>query len=317
MDFITAFVDQAMIANGADPAVITARGGSVRGVTTNGENRSIIINSRQPRWTDEENEFMAANLGRMTLAEIGAALGRTENAVKVHQVRCGFKAPTRQPGWLTAHQVCNLLGVDSHVIPGYIRDGIIPGEFVAFDNRRVMRVKFEDLKYWITRPQNFPYIKMERMKPGYLRRLVEKAHARWGDEWITMREMAEMHGIDDVKMVTNHFMKGHLPGLHILNLSGRDKGGWGYWFVRRSVAEKWIRPRLSDLRVDWATPAARDFMLRMSAQGFNSAQIGKMMKRPQKTVNYLIRKFKLELPEEQQVGAMKVKSHRGKGKKHG
>jgi hypothetical protein len=292
MDFISSLVDQTIMDHGSSARVIKARGGTIRSVVRSNPGKYIHQNTKSLRWTKEEDAFIQTSMGKMTLAQIGEQIGRTENAIKIRQFRKGFRAASKQAGWMTAHQVCELLGVDSHTVPGWIRNGILKGEYIAstYEKNKTLRVNIEDLKFWLTRPKNFPYVRVERMKPGYLRRLVEKAHERWGDEWINMRQFADMHRVDDVKTVTKKLENGKLPGVHIVHLGGRGGAGWALWFIQRSIAEKWIRPRVNDLKTKWFTPAADAFMLRM--EGLTAPEIARMMKRSAKTVDYRIRRLK-------------------------
>jgi hypothetical protein len=294
MDFISSLVDQTMMEHGASIDVIKARGGNIRSVVRSHPRKLVSQNVYNMRWTKEEDAFINANFGILTMKQIGEHIGRSENAIKIRQFRKGFNPATKQPGWLTAHQVCILLGVDSHTVPGWIRNGIMPGEYIAtsHESQQTLRIKIDDLKFWLTRPKNFPYVRVERMKPGYFRRLVEKAHKRWGDEWINMRQFADMHGLKCTRLLSKKMLLGQLPGVHIRHLGGRDNGYWAYWFIQRSFAEKWTRPKLTDIRVAWITPAADAFMLKMHAEGLTVPEIARMMKQKAKTVDYRIRKLK-------------------------
>ncbi len=294
MDFILTLVDQTLMEHGSSASVIKARGGMVRSVVRVNQNKVINRNSKSLKWTKDEDAFINANLGKLTMVQIGEHIGRSENAIKIRQFRKAFRPATKQAGWMTAHQVCLLLGVDSHTVPGWIRNGILPGEYIAstYVKNKTLRVKIEDLKFWLTRPKNFPYVRVERMKPGYFRRLVEKAHERWGDEWISMRQFADMHGVEDVKTVTKKLMSKELPGVHIRHLGGRGGNRWALWFIRRSIAEKWIRPRVTDLKCKWITPAADAFMMKMKSEGKTSVEISRMMKQNHRTVDYRIRRLK-------------------------
>jgi hypothetical protein len=294
MDFISSIVDQTMMNHGASADVIKARGGVLRSVVRTTPGLLSNRNAKNLRWSKEEDAFINDSFGKLDMSEIGERIGRSQNAIKIRQFRKGFRPATKQQGWMTAHQVCLLLGVDSHTVPGWIRNGILPGEYIAstFENNKTLRVKIDDLKLWLTRPKNFPYVRVERMKPGYYRRLVEKAHERWGDEWLSMRQFADMHGIECTRLVSKKMMRGELPGVHIKHLCGRHEANWAYWFIRRSVAESWTRPRLTDVRIEWVTPAADAFLLKMNAEGVSAPEIARMMKQNAKTVDYRIRKLK-------------------------
>jgi hypothetical protein len=130
------------------------------------------------------------------------------------------------------------------------------------------------------------------MRPGYLRNLVVKAQKRWGDEWLSTRQMADMHGLADVNVITFQLRHGKIPGLCCQHIGARDKAGWSFWFVRRSVAEKWKRPTKKDIHVEWVTPSAIEFMLKKSEDGLTSVEIARMMKRDKRQVDNYIRKFR-------------------------
>lgn len=279
-------VDASLVSCGFPTEMIKANGGRVCGAV------GKVSKGKMPGWTPEEDDFARRSIGIHSEAEVAAMLGRTENGVRVRSKRKGFTPPSRMNGCISANKASLMLGVDIHALKGWIVRGIFPAQPANTPLRKIYLVNLEEMKYWITRPNHWPYFKVKKMKPGYLRRLVEKAQARWGDEWLTMRQMADMHGISDVGVVNVQFERGRLPGLQVYHIGGRNKGGWAYWFVRRSVAESWVRPRYTDPKSKWITPAADAFMLRMDAEGLTAPAIGRMMKQNARTVDYRIRLLK-------------------------
>jgi len=284
---VNTIVSDSMLSFGFPAVILQSRGGVVRG-----EKAPRV---RMPAWSKSEDEFLQANLGILTMAEMAEVLGRSTNAIKIRWTRQGLTAPIRVNGWMTAHRVCQLMGLDSHTVPAWVRLGIMEGKPAVTECRDITLINFEHLKYWATRPEHWPYFKVEKMKPGYLRRLVEKAQARWGDEWLTTPQVAKMHGLKNGRTVLTDIRVNHsLPAMQCYFIGGRDDGNWAYWFVKRSDAEKFRHPRRGDIRVKWITPRADAFMLRMSAEGLESPEIGRMMKRNPKQVCARIRKLKLQ-----------------------
>ncbi len=106
---IETIVTDSMLVTGAAPSVVLARGGA-RGVSVGA---SVI---RSPRWMQEEKKFLRENIGKLSDSEIGSALGRSDDAIKIKRTRWGFVSPSKRTGYLTAHQVCLLLSLDSHNI---------------------------------------------------------------------------------------------------------------------------------------------------------------------------------------------------------
>jgi len=199
------------------------------------------------------------------------------------------------PGWLTAHKVSMLLGQDSHKLIGWVKTGIFPGISANTAAGTITLINFEQLKVWITRPEHWMYVDVKRMKPGYLRRLVEKAQERWGDEWLSTRQAAELVGLKESKQILVDIKVNKLlPALHCPHLGGRDKASWSMWFVRKSDLMNYVHPQQTDCRVDWCTPRAEAFMWRMHLAGKNSPEISRMMKRSgaEKFVCYRIAKMK-------------------------
>lgn len=299
-------VDDAMLSRGVPLSYIQANGGKSRSVVGFKRARQL------PRWTAEEDEILRARLGELSYKQVGDLLGRTASAVEVRSKRLQIGGPSKRPGYLSLNKASKLIGCDVHKLSGWVQHGIMQGQPALTDAGFITLVNFEYLKSWLTRPQHWPYFKVERMLPGYLKDLVVKAKSRWGDEWLTMRQMADMHGVKDVQVVSRTVMNGSYPGIKCPFIGGRNTASWSFWFVRKSVAEKWIRPTQQDPTLRWVTPAARDFMLRMRSQGYNAIQIGRMMKRPGKTVGYLLNVFRKELPEDQAAEIFRVRTHRGK-----
>jgi hypothetical protein len=95
------------------------------------------------------------------------------------------------------------------------------------------------LRRWVVSPISWVYFDPSRIVDKGLARLVELAQARWGDEWLSTRQVADMKGTD-TKVVLMAIKRGQLPGVHIQEKDGRHEGAaWAFWAVRRSDAERW------------------------------------------------------------------------------
>src|SRR3972149_1628602 len=112
---------QAGVGSGIAPAVLAARGLRVMPVMVGEYRRSGWAN----RWTPEEEQFLREQIGLMSDAEIGAALGRSAFAIKIHRQRKGKPAHSKRPGWLTGNGGAKLRGVDVHNVMRLCRRGVL------------------------------------------------------------------------------------------------------------------------------------------------------------------------------------------------
>lgn len=284
---IDTLVSDAQLATGADLDVIGTRVGFARSAPRQ-------TGGRPARWTRAEDDFLRENLTRLGIAECARILGRAENAVKIRFTRKQIPAPSKGAGWLTAHQAARLLGIDAHKTAGWIDAGIMPGHLAPWSERGIRLVSITQLKMWLIRPETWIYIDVAKIQHPSLRRLVQLAQARWGDEWLSMKAVAALLGCDH-KNVYQHILRGNLRAIQARHLGGRDEMQWAFWFVRRSDAER-VVIRLgkgNGFRPDREWPAAADaFMLRMHAEGKSYADIGRMMKWSEKRVGYRVRVLK-------------------------
>ncbi len=269
-----------------------AGGGLGRGVVVGAGERP----KRAARWTAEELAFVRDQLGALGLVETARRLGRSVNAVKIKQVRGGLRPALRAEGWLTACQVARLLGVDGHTVVGWLDCGVLPGgEPAPTLGRLVRRVRVTTLKRWLTRPETWVYVRVERMRPGALRRLVELAQGRWGDVWWDLRQAADYHGCD-TKDVLRYIHAGRLTGVQAWNQGGRQvQPGWSRWYVRRSEAMGLVvfRGRGSGHELVWSERADA-FLRRGRAEGRTIRDLARMMRWPEKRVAYRLRLLRLE-----------------------
>ncbi|MDY6867466.1 MAG: hypothetical protein SVT56_06115 [Chloroflexota bacterium] len=288
-DLMNTIVSDAMLNNGASPTVLAARGGIVRG------SRQPVVDN-QTRWAPEEDRYLRENLGRKPLKQIAKELGRSVNALKVKFTRLGYNAPTKISGWLTLNKASKVLGVDAHATKGWFLHGILPGRYAYVRSNDIVMIKLDDLKYWATRPQHWPYFDVNRMAPGYLRRLVEKAQARWGDEWLTTRQVADLLGLKDAKTVLMDIQHGYLPALQCPHIGGRDEATWAYWFIRKSDALVHHHPSRGEYLVKtWFTDRAEVFLRKLVAEGKNSGDAARLMKQDQRYLSYRMNKLRKEV----------------------
>jgi len=241
---------------------------------------------RMPVWTEEEIAYVRDHTGEMSYADIAAALGRSEQAVHIVVVRRGLPAARKQPGWLTGNQVCHLLGLESHSVPAWIDNGILPGEYLPFDKVE-RRVKWDVLKRWITRPEHWPYLKVDRIRSAHLRRLVCLAQERWGDEWWTSRQVADFHHTDP-KHIEQMRRRGLITGaIRCPFIGGRHADTWAYWFYRKSVVLKLRIYHGKGRAHAYNWPAEADeFLMRCRAEGKPHKQIARMMNWTHKRVAF-------------------------------
>lgn len=285
-----AIVTNTMLDHGASPEKLVARGGMIRRTKKQGSG-----NKRIP-WSSSEEQYLKDHLGKVPLEEIASVLGRSENALKIRFSRKGYPSPSRLDGWLSMSRAGRLLGLDTHKAKNWFRLGILPGKIAHTKDRYVAIINMQDLKRWVTRPENWPYIKVGRMLPGHLRRLVEKAQARWGDEWLTTRQVAEMYGIPNSKTVMQDIKRGRLPAIQCRHMDGRHAGGWAYWFVRKSEALKYdhrLYTHQGAAKI-WYTDRAEAFLIRLIAEHKNSGDAARLMKQDQRYLSYKMHSLRRE-----------------------
>lgn len=242
-----------------------------------------------PRWTDEETRYYLNNVGKMSYQEIADDLGRSKAGVLLHAKRSRLPAATRVAGYITAHQAGLLIGVDSHNVPAWIDCGVMPGEKLPFDGRTVRRISLVQFKMWLIRPTSWVYFNVKNIKNPSLRRLIELAQAKWGDEWLTTRQAADLLGYEATD-IFRQIKIGKLPGYKPAMLGARNKNpAWNYWFVRRShlaglvIVKKKGGPGFAK---DCWSARADAFLLRARAEGKTYEELGRMMKWSWKRVHY-------------------------------
>ncbi len=225
---------------------------------------------KAPPWSEEQDEFLCANLGLLSEEEMAATLGRTPTAVHLRWKRdLGLPAPSKTPGYVTAHQAAGMLGVDVHAVCRWIEREWLPARLLPFRNRKVWRIRVGDLKRFAVRPENWIYFRPGRVRDPTLACLVALAVERWDDEWLTPGQVATMHGV--VHQAVNRFIRaGKLPAVK-----------WYNWQIRRSDAERVFFPkgRGHGCELDWSEEGDA-FLVLARAVGYSHAAIARVMDYP-------------------------------------
>ena len=175
------------------------------------------------RWSEEEEEFLCENIGELSYEEIGDLIGRSANAIKIRQARRGFPSPSKRPGWLTGNDVARSLGVDIHAVTRWHNSGLMPFDIVPGE-RGILNIRKVTLYRWATRPDNWIYFKLDRMKDFHLKHLVMRAQEIWGDRWLTIGQASKLLGCNS-KSLNMRVNRGRIP-------EARKNGNW---FIPASV----------------------------------------------------------------------------------
>ena len=235
-------------------------------------------------WQDWELEFVERNIGHMPLAEIGDRLGRSENAVKICQVRQRIAAPSKKPGYYTGHGVAKLLRVDIHSVCEWHRRGILVFHILP-GPRQIMRISRIRLWMFAINPEHWIYFKIERVRDPKLRRLIELRRERWGDEWWTTQQVADHYGLVSSNSVHAAIERGQIPAVR-----------WGNWRVKRSdaLAHRMYPGKGEGRRhCGFSTPRADAFLIKARDDwGLQYQVIAKMMKWKLKRVEYRYHRLK-------------------------
>ena len=257
---------------------------------------------RAARWTPEEDQFLRKNLGWMSEADIATSLGRTVIAVHLRWSRdLHLPSPSKHPDFLTAEQASVILNVENHAVSHWCDAGLIPFRNMAAN--RKMRLIFRTSFYrWVLTPDNWIYFDYTKILDPHLRRLCELRAIRWGDEWMTTPQVAQMHGVTS-KDVQRLVYRGELPAVQVAtSRGGRNKNpAWLNWYVRRSDAEnaRFIKGRGRSKQIGWQpTPRAIAWMKKAWKKGMNFSQICRSMGNPVTPWSlrqYMVRNLKVRL----------------------
>lgn len=235
-------------------------------------------------WSQAEDEFVKANLGYLSDAEMGRALGRSAVAVHLRWKRdLRLPTPSKTPGWITPNRVARALRIDAKCVLRLVRDGVLPAEPLPWRNHGVYlayRLRIVTFYRWAINPRHWVYFRPARVRDLHLRRLLELKAARWGDAWLTPSQVAAMHGVDHTD-VNRYIRAGKLPAVR-----------WNNWRILRSDAERvrFAKGRGTGHENTWS-PAADAFMLLARAIGLSTNAIGGLVHLSSQMVSYRLREL--------------------------
>jgi hypothetical protein len=226
---------------------------------------------KAPRWSEKDLNLVRELLPYHSPKVVGQMLGRSEDAIKIIRQRQHIKASSKSEGWLTANRVMRLLGMpDARPVIGWIKKGFVLGHRIAGDD--TWMVHEISLRRWIVSPRSWVYFDTTRIQDLHLPRLVELAQERWGDEWLTTRQVADLKGTT-TRQIGQSIFRGAIPAIHIVGKDGRhENAAWSFWAVKRSDAEAWqFKPPVFDL-----TDRMHAFILLAGAIGLSGMNIAKL-----------------------------------------
>lgn len=277
-------VNASQIEDGVNPRLVMARSTTAVPVAML---QTDSINNRTGTWTEEEDAFLRDNLGTLPQEEIAEQLGRTVEAIKIRWTRKGYHAPSKQPGDIVATTVGKMLGMCGKKVIRLIDMGVMPGRTIP-GGRNIHVITRFDLLRWCVQPQNWIYLKVERIKDQRIKRLVEMRQERWDDEWWTTGQVAKYHGLTSVTVINRRIRDGRLPAVR-----------WDNWYVLRSDAEKekFYKGKGMATELDWSM-AGDAFLVLAAAVGVPTTQMdelrGEEVKRSLHRLRYLGQKRKVK-----------------------
>ena len=227
---------------------------------------------KAPPWSERDLKRVQELLPFYSPKVVGRMLGRSEDAIKIKRQRQKIKASSKSEGWLSANRVMRLLGMpDARPVIGWVKKGLVLGHRIEGDD--TWMVHEISLRRWIVSPISWLYFDTERIQDPHLARLVELAQERWGDEWLTTRQVADLKGTT-TRQIGQTIFRRQLPAVHVVGKDGRHEDGkWAFWGVKRSDAEAWhFKPPAYDLM-----DRRHAFILLASAIGLSGMTIGKMV----------------------------------------
>ena len=263
---------EAAVAMGRDPRLAARQFSAAAVARVAGADGIVTRGTHVNRWSAADNDYLRQWCGTLSVAELAARLGRTGEAINIQRKRLGLGSVLHDPDWVTGTQMAKALGVDGHSTMKLIERGILPAEPAPLE-MAVWRTTRTAFYAWATNPLNWVYFirsvrEPERIRDEKLRRLIIRRAALWGDEWWSIGEAADYHGV--IHQEINCLIRaGRLPAVK-----------WGNWWVLRSAA---TRPDFRVYRVEdgrlhqFGTPAGDAFLVLAGAVGVPWSHIGRMM----------------------------------------
>jgi hypothetical protein len=267
------------------PAVVDARALVSRSIHMAAAANPVL---RSREWRPEEFAFLERNLGRMSEFEISQHLpGRSQIAVHIMRERSNLPASTKTPGWKTANKWRGPLGIpDQRTIIGWVERDLVDGRVTeAQGGRRICMISEAAMRAFVLNPQNWVYFNPDQVRDAELKRMIKKQRRRWGDEWLTNRQAADLLTVRwgrpvDPKDVLRFIKLGRLDGKHLVNKDGRQEvneiPGWSYWMVLRSQVET-LEFQGNGVALSSWTEAADAFLVLAKAVGLSTLRIGRLM----------------------------------------
>ena len=277
--------------------------GNTRGVFLSGIEVRERATRSSAKWTAAEDAYLKANLGHQTEEQIAEHLGRTVTGVHLRWKRdLQLPAPSKDPHVLTSQQASNMLGIDGHKIMHWCDVGMIPARRMRgklTGTERVIRLIERTAFYrWVINTDNWIYFDWKQIQDPHLRRLCELKAERWGDEWWTTVQVAELHGVTTKDVLRLIVHKKTLRGVQVAtSLGGRHKDPfWKNWFIRRSDAlhAEFVRGRGHGGECRW-TPRAEAWMVKAYRMGWSYEAINRSM--GAKVTSYTLSKRIVKLME--------------------
>lgn len=245
--------DRRWLAKHADPRKVSVL---ARGTEESG---------KPPPWTEEEEQFVRDNVLRMSDDEIGAALGRTGEAVHVRRERhLRLPARTNTDGWPTMRQVGLMLGMCGKAVHRQIVEGRLPGYRLPVE-RTIIVVPRPAVERFAINPMNWLYFDRSRVTDPRIRRFIHLREERWNDDWWTVGQVAAYHGVS-LSAVSQRIRRGQLPAVMWQNrMILRSDALRVSFAVGKGNAETW-------------TPAQDRYVVRSKAVGLSYRTIQRMSK---------------------------------------
>lgn len=190
-------------------------------------------------WTQAETAQLREWYGENAVADIAQTLGRSENAVRVRAKRLHLDV---RGGFLTARQVADILGVDSHTPCRWARAGLLSmhrtDTLTAHGTARLWACRMADLEAFVRRCPEM--VEPSRVEAGFWRNLAEQAHRK--ADFLSIDEAAVLLGVS-AHCVRAHVLSGQVPGVHAPKL---DRGGRRRLLIRRRDLARFMayRPEL-------------------------------------------------------------------------
>lgn len=257
--------------------------------------RKQAKNDKALKWEEHEDEFLRKNLGKMTDAEIGEKLGRSEIAVHLRWSRdLHLTSPSKDPNYITANQASEMLGLDAHKITHWCDIGFIP-HFIMAGGRKIRLIPRVSFFRWVISTSNWIYFDWKKIPDQHLRRLCELRAARWGDEWWTTSKAARyIHKDMRAKDLKAVIKRGAIPAVRLEHSRGgrHNDRVWSFWFIKRSDVKQFTY-KFGRGRQGWKpTPRAVEWIKKARAMGLSHDEITRSMGSP--VGEETVRKFIVE-----------------------